>query len=115
MRKTLLILAALAGTLSAETICGKRFSTADTDLVHVGCIDYSALAALGVPIPPSTPKTATQVLIHAKSGAAVRVVVDGEVQFADLLRDAYGRLVSLVIFAGSDHQDVTVEVLDKRQ
>lgn len=103
----LLAIAALRG----ESICGKddRNPTANIDLVQVSCIDYGKLKAQAPEFPWPAGKV-TQVLVHVREGDAVRVTVDGVAQFADLVRDAWGRLIALVVFDGVDHEAVAVKV-----
>ena len=103
----LLAIAALRG----ESICGKddRNPTPNVDLVQVSCIDYDRLKAQAPDFPWPTGRV-TQVLVHIREGDAVRVTVDGVVKFAELLRDAWGRLIALVQFNGVDHSAVAVKV-----
>ena len=104
----LLAIAALRG----ETICGHRVDPPSGPLAHVSvaCVDYEKLRAVAPAV--AWPKGAvTQVLIHARDGRAVRVEVDGEVIFADLARDAEGRLVALVQVPGIEHRALSVAVL----
>jgi hypothetical protein len=52
----------------------------------------------------------TQVLVHIREGDAVRVTVDGAQKFADLIRDAWGRLIALIQFDGVNYKSVAVKV-----
>jgi hypothetical protein len=52
----------------------------------------------------------TQVLVHIREGDAVRVTVDGVAKFADLIRDAWGRLIALVQFDGVEYTALAVKV-----
>ena len=103
----LLAIAALRG----ESICGKddRNPNANVDLVQVSCIDYDRLRAVAPQHPWPVGKV-TQVLVHVREGDAVRVTVDGVAKFADLSRDAWGRLIALVQFDGVEHTAVSVRV-----
>jgi hypothetical protein len=111
---------ALAVALRAEeiekpapgpTICGKddRNPTANIDLIQVSCIDYDRLKAQAPDFPWPVGRV-TQVLVHVREGDAVRVTVDGVQKFADLIRDAWGRLIALVQFDGVGYKAVTVKV-----
>ena len=101
-----LVLAGLA--VRCEPICGQRQTTATSDIT-IGCIDYDRLRAVapGAPWPSGS---VTQVLILATAGDSVRVTVDGKIKWADLVRDAYGRLAAMVTFKGMDHTSVAVKV-----
>jgi len=103
----LLAIAALRG----ESICGKDDinPTASVDLIQVSCIDYDRLKAQAPQYPWPVGKV-TQVLVHVREGDAVRVTVDGVAKFADLVRDAWGRLIALVQFDGVEHTAVSVRV-----
>ena len=103
----LLAIAALRG----ESICGKdeRNPTANIDLIQVSCIDYDRLRAVAPQHPWPVGKV-TQVLVHIREGDAVRVTVDGAQKFADLIRDAWGRLIALIQFDGVDYKSVAVKV-----
>lgn len=103
----LLAIAALRG----ESICGKdeRNPTANVDLVQVSCIDFDRLKAQAPQFPWPTGRV-TQVLVHIREGDAVRVTVDGVAKFADLIRDAWGRLIALIQFDGVDYKAVSVKV-----
>ena len=102
-----LAIAALRG----ESICGKddRNPTANIDLVQVSCIDFDRLRELAPQHPWPVGKV-TQVLLHVREGDAVRVTVDGAQKFADLIHDAWGRLIALVQFDGVEHTAVDVKV-----
>ena len=101
------------------TICGtdNRNPSPNIDLIQVSCIDFDRLKAQAPDFPWPTGKV-TQVLIHVRGemitsfdeGDAVRVTVDGVAKFADLIRDAFGRLIALIQFDGVDHTAVTVKV-----
>jgi hypothetical protein len=97
--------------LLASSICGKddRNPTPNVDLVQVSCIDYDRLKAQAPQFPWPTGRV-TQVLVHIRDGDAVRVTVDGVAKFADLIRDAWGRLIALVQFDGVDYTGVAVKV-----
>lgn len=103
----LLAIAALRG----ESICGKddRSPTPNVDLIQVSCIDFDRLRAQAPDFRWPVGKV-TQVLVHIREGDAVRVTVDGVQKFADLIRDAWGRLIALVQFDGTDYKAVTVKV-----
>jgi len=103
----LLAIAALRG----ESICGKdeRNPTANVDLVQVSCIDFDRLKAQAPQFPWPTGRV-TQVLVHIREGDAVRVTVDGAQKFADLIRDAWGRLIALIPFDGVSYKSVAVKV-----
>jgi hypothetical protein len=106
-----LLLLAGACIARGESICGKteQNPTAHIELIQVSCVDFDRLRAVapGYPWPAGR---VTQVLVHVRDGDAVRVTVDGVVKFADLVRDAWGRLVALVQFGGMDHEAVAVRV-----
>ena len=102
----------VAGAAQAgPTICGKddRNPTANIDLIQVSCIDYDRLKAQAPDFPWPVGRV-TQVLVHISEGDAVRVTVDGVKKFADLIRDAWGRLIALVQFDGVDYKSVAVKV-----
>lgn len=103
----LLAIAALRG----ESICGtdNRNPSPNIDLIQVGCIDYDKLKAQAPDFPWPVGKV-TQVLVHVRDGDAVRVTVDGVAKFADLVRDAWGRLIALIQFDGVEYQSVKVRV-----
>lgn len=103
----ILAIAALRG----ESICGKddRNPTPNVDLVQVSCIDYDRLREQAPQHPWPVGKV-TQVLVHVREGDAVRVTVGKVTQFADLVRDAWGRLIALVQFDGVDHTAVAFKV-----
>lgn len=103
----LLAIAALRG----ESICGRddRNPTANIDLIQVSCIDYDRLREQAPDFPWPVGKV-TQVLVHVREGDAVRVTVDGAQKFADLIRDAWGRLIALIQFDGVDYKSVAVKV-----
>ena len=97
--------------LRGESICGKddRNPTPNVDLVQVSCIDFDRLRAQAPDFPWPVGKV-TQVLVHIREGDAVRVTVDGVQKFAELIRDAWGRLIALVQFDGVGYKAVTVKV-----
>lgn len=103
----LLAIAALRG----ESICGtdNRNPSPNIDLIQVSCVDYDRLRAQAPQFPWPVGKVA-QVLVHIREGDAVRVTVDGVAKWAELLRDAWGRLIALVQFDGVDYQVVKVRV-----
>jgi hypothetical protein len=94
-----------------KTICGtdNRNPTPNVDLIQVSCIDFDRLRAQAPDFRWPVGKV-TQVLVHIREGDAVRVTVDGVQKFADLIRDAWGRLIALVQFDGTDYKAVTVKV-----
>lgn len=108
-----ILLAAFLGAgmlLRADTICGiDQASGGNLALVKVACVDYDRLRELSPGAPWPTGKV-TQVLVHVRAGDSVRVTVDGVAKFADLSRDAWGRLVALVQFDGVEHAAVAVKV-----
>jgi hypothetical protein len=97
--------------LRGESICGTddRNPTPNIDLVQVSCIDFDRLRELA-PQHPWPAGKVTQVLVHIREGDAVRVTVDGVAKFADLIRDAWGRLIALVQFDGVGYKAVAVKV-----
>jgi hypothetical protein len=101
----------LSADQTIPVICGidSRYPAANIDLIQVGCIDFDRLRAVA-PEYPWPPGKVTQVIVHAKSGDAVRVTVDGVTKWADLVRDSYGRLAALVQFDGAEHTAVEVRV-----
>jgi len=103
----LLAIAALRG----ESICGtdERNQTPNIDLIQVACVDYDRLRELAPQYPWPVGKV-TQVLVHVREGDAVRVTVDGVAKFADLVRDAWGRLIALIQLDGVEHTSVSVKV-----
>lgn len=120
MKPMILLLAATlaAQTPAPQTICGQRISRPDAD-ISVACIDWQALARIGVPVPPNW-TTATQVLVHVKSNAdAVRVEVandaTGDVQYSDVVTDAYGQRVAMVQFQGSTFQTLNVRTYSENR
>lgn len=120
MKPMILLLAATlaAQTPAPQTICGQRISRPDADIT-VACIDWQALSRLGVPVPPNW-TTATQVLVHVKSTAdAVRVEVTndttGDVQYSDVVKDAYGQRVAMVQFTGSEFKTLNVRTFTENK
>ena len=99
------------GQDAPKSICGTddRNTTANIDLIQVSCIDFDRLRAQAPDFPWPVGKV-TQVLVHIREGDAVRVTVDGVQKFADLIRDAWGRLIALVQFDGAEHTAVAVKV-----
>ena len=99
----------VALALAADPICGKddRNPAPNIDLIQVSCIDWDAMRRVAPDYPWPAGKQ-TQVLVHVREGDAVRVTVDKVSKFADLLRDAWGRLVALVLFDGVGHESVEV-------
>jgi len=98
-----------------KSICGDQPTTSQTTLVHVACIDYDAMAKY---IPFITQKgLATQVLIHAKTGAAVRITLmgkDGPVtKWENIMRDSWGRFVSMIQFEGQYTEIIEIVVYAK--
>jgi len=93
------------------TICGtdNRNPSPNIDLIQVSCIDFDRLKAQAPEFPWPRGKV-TQVLVHVREGDAVRVTVDGVVQFANLIRDQWGRLIALVQFDGVEYRAVAVKV-----
>lgn len=93
------------------SLCGFKSDTLTANITHlsVSCIDFDGLRRVAPEIQwPLVPQT--QVLIHVKKGDAVKVTIDGESKWADLSRDAEGRLVALVVFNGIDHSYATVKI-----
>lgn len=118
--KAKMIVAALTALMSlglqADTICGDRTTTPATNRVEVACIDFDALAQLGV---PGVSGKRTQVLLHAKYGDSVRVELfytdfEGKeasvLRWADLRRDASQNLVAIVQAPGVKYTRYTIEV-----
>ena len=107
----LLAIAALRGQDAPKSICGmdNQNPTANIDLVQVSCVDYDRLRELAPQHPWPTGRV-TQVLVHVREGDAVKITVGGVATFAELIKDAWGRLIALVQFDGADHTDVTVKV-----
>jgi len=99
------------GQDAPKSICGTddRKPTPSIDLIQVACVDYDRLRELAPQYPWPVGKV-TQVLVHVREGDAVRVTVDGVQKFADLIRDAWGRLIALVQFDGTDYKAVAVKV-----
>lgn len=99
------------GQDAPRTICGMDNQTpsANVQLVQVSCIDFDRLKAQAPEFPWPKGKV-TQVLVHIREGDAVRVTVDGVVQFANLIRDQWGRLIALVQFDGVEYRAVAVKV-----
>lgn len=94
-----------------KTICGKndKFPAPNLDLVQVSCIDFTALRKVAPEVQwPAGP--VTQVLIHAKRGDIVRVRVNDQEQFGNLLPYPDGHLVALLQFEGIQHTTVEVKV-----
>ena len=83
---------------AAPTICGKYDNpTANIDLVAISCLDYAGLRKIAPEVPwPLKPQT--QVLVHVREGDAVRITVGDQVQCANLVTNAEGRLIRF------DHQ-----------
>jgi len=97
--------------LLVSSICGKddRNPTASIDLVQVSCIDYDRLKAQAPDFPWPTGRV-TQVLVHVREGDAVKITVGGVAKFAELIKDAWGRMIALIQFDGADHTSLDVKV-----
>lgn len=100
--KSALILAAIAASLSAESICGKRYTT-DGFKVEVYCMDLSPLAQY-LPATASTALRQTQVFIESTRGAAVKVALGEQTQLGELRN--VGPLKALVSFEGIGHTEL---------
>ena len=124
LNKTLLALMLMAGAAWGQewqppkpgTMCGQRIGTAQTNSITIGCIDFDALAKLGV---PGVYGQRMQVHIEAKYGDAVRVeafYVDAEgkessvIEWGDIRRNQDGSLGALVQFLGWEFTRVEVRV-----
>ena len=107
----LLAIAALRGQDAPKSICGTDNQTpaANLQLIQVSCIDFDRLRAQA-PSHPWPVGKVTQVLVHVRDGDMVRVTVGDRVQHAELIRDAWGRLIALVQFDGVDYKAVAVKV-----
>ena len=95
----------------AKTICGTDTVayTTNIDLLQISCVDYEALRKVAPQVPwPSG--TRTQVLVHIRAGDVVKITVDGESKFSDVITDAWGRSIAMVQFDGSEHTTVSVKV-----
>lgn len=125
LNKTLLAAVMMAGAAWGQEwqspkpgpLCGQRMSTPATNEIAVSCIDFDALARLGV---PGVFGQRMQVLIQAKYGDAVRVrayYTDAEgkeaytTEWADITLNEAGELVALVQFMGWQYSRVEVRVL----
>jgi len=125
LNKTLVCLMLMAGAAWGQEwqppkpgpMCGQRISTAQTNSIAIGCIDFDALAKLGV---PGVYGQRMQVHIEAKYGDAVRVeafYVDAEgkessvIEWGDIRRNQDGSLGALVQFLGWEFTRVDVRVL----
>lgn len=120
MKPMILLLAAglAAQTPAPQTICGQRISRPDADIT-VACIDWQALARIGVPVPVGWTMS-TQVLVQMKTPAdVVRVEVanetTGDVQYSDVVTDAYGQRVAMVQFQGSTFQTLNVRTFTENK
>lgn len=112
--KITMLLAVLAASLSAESICGKKFTTPEGHEVVIACVNWPAMAKF-MPVPAGTPAR-TQVWVYAKSGTAMRVLPAGKVDpvFGDLNRAADGSIVGKIEYDGIDHTELPdVQVLSK--
>lgn len=96
--KLFLLCFLVTATAYADTICGQKASTPETESIEIACLDWPKLSAF-FPVPTGTPAQ-TQVLIFPKFGDAVRVNLAGVVKFVDVAKDSGGRLVARVDFAG---------------
>lgn len=107
----ILFVLACRGQDPPKSICGidSQQHTSNIDLLQVSCIDYDAIRRFAPSVPWPT-GTSTQVLVHVRSGDAVKVTVGDKVQWAELRRDAWGRLIALVPFDGTDFKSVEVKV-----
>lgn len=125
--KIAVLLLGIIGTASAQVweppkpgpLCGQRMSTPETHSITVACVDFDALADLGV---PGVYGRQMQVLVIAKGGDAVRVeafYTDSEgkeasiVRWADLRRDAYGNLAAMPVLDGWEYTRLTITIFNK--
>ena len=99
----------------AANLCGKNIQnlSANITLLHVGCVDFEALRKF-FPEFEWPVGTVTQVLVHIRRGDAVKVTVDGEEKFSNVIYDPNygGRYLALVQFEGSEHTSVEVKVYE---
>lgn len=88
--KKIMLLAALAAGLKAESICGKKYSTPDAD-IQIICVDWPKLAALGLPIPPVL-VAQTQVFVYPRTveGRAVEITLGEETQVTRIILSQAG-------------------------
>lgn len=103
-----------------KSICGFKAEKPNRsiDYLAVGCVDFELWRGVA-PDYPWPKGTVTQVLVHVagtseySEGQVVRVQVDNEVQFTDLIWDKNygGRWQALVQFQGTNHKNVNVKVL----
>ena len=124
LNKTLICLLLMAGAAWEQEwqppkppeLCGTQTSTAATNSITVQCIDFDALAKLGV---PGVYGQRMQVHIQAKYGDVVRVrayYTDAEgkeaydVQYGDVNPNQDGSLGALVQFLGWQYTRVEVRV-----
>lgn len=96
----------------SKGICGFNLekTTPVITLLQVSCVDYEQWRKVSPEISwPAGQRT--NVLIHVSRGESVRITVDGEVKFADLIADPSRGLIAIVQFDGSSHKDLNVKVL----
>ena len=110
--KKLLMIAALSAALNADTICGKKATTADGHKLSIGCVDFGLMKDWLV-IPPGTALQQTQVFVESpREGAAVRVKLGAQSQIGELRRQRDGSLKALVTFEGTEFTELPeVELL----
>lgn len=105
--KTFILLLAAGAILAGESICGKKFY-APTPEIHeaqVVCVDFPALARIGLPIPPAVPAQ-TQVVITLKLGRGVEATLNGQERIAKAYRAPDGSLSAVVSFDGMEHTEL---------
>lgn len=117
MKRTFILSLAFAGTLCAESICGKKFfnPTPDIERVEVACINWALIAkvAQGFPMPPGAPNAQTQLLVYPKFGRAVEgTAATTEYQVQQVRKAPDGSPQTMLVFDGMDHQTLPkLEVL----
>lgn len=109
--KKLILAAAVAAGLQAETICGKVLAGDHGVTIRVACVDVEKLAAVGVTLPGV--KSQTQLLIDVPDGVAVDVTLGDQKRLERVYTQQDGMRRALVSFDGIDHEslpEVTVLV-----
>jgi hypothetical protein len=99
-----------------KTICGMNVKgpnelSRHTELIQVSCIDWAALAKIGViPVPVDAPSQ-TQVLVHARKGQSFIAEVDGKWKLSGVLYERPdGLKAGMVVFDGADFTSLKISI-----
>ena len=122
--KVAFLILAITLSLMAQNVMGRR-DTAGTsvcgtnakspqrgvDLIQVSCLDYDGLRKVAPWVAWPAGKQ-TQVLVHGSKPGAVRINLNMGEQWAELVKDAYGRWAAMLVFEGTDYDALKVTVYE---